>query len=66
MAHKWRFAAATGNIWRLGGALVRLSVDTADIEASATTSLRDGLAETLTVGRLRVTCIVIDDGRLGK
>jgi len=45
---------------------VRLSVDTADIEASATTSLRDGLAETLTVGRFGVTCIVIDDGRLGK
>jgi hypothetical protein len=43
-----------------------VAVDTADIEACATTSLREGLAETLTVGSLGVTCIVIDDGRLGK
>jgi hypothetical protein len=43
---------------------MRLSVNTADIEASARTSLREGLAETLTVGSPGVTCIVIDDGRL--
>ena len=45
---------------------MRLSTDTVDLEAFATESLRDEFAETITVGRLGVTCIVIDDGRLGK
>jgi hypothetical protein len=39
LAHKWSSAPATGNIWRSGGALMRLSTDTVDIEASAATRI---------------------------
>jgi hypothetical protein len=39
LAHKWRSAPTTGNIWRSGSALMRLSIDIADIEAFATTRI---------------------------